>query len=180
MFLEEIKKELINLVISNKILENRALILDLIADDYYQDSMIDLNEESEILIMNFDVNINKLLRTREVWMVNLVNDMIKVFYVESNHSTSRYLIENFLNAFFIGCEDIFIGIKQFKSLSNQLVLNFFYFDIIMSKYCKIDSDIVEKLHNNIESNRKIPLNKIRDFLRKNIMEQHDEYSLVFS
>lgn len=145
------------LLIHYKILEARALALDLVCDDYYS-------------------SVENCLRPPDSWMVDICDDLLKVLDIEKSKENAsnldsedlnlikKEILTEFIREFLNDSECVFLSKQKFKSLGNQLVLNFAYFCNRMSKYVSFDCNIVNKLHENIEEGERIELKDIMKFL----------------
>lgn len=167
---------IVNLVIGNKILETRALALDLICNDYYDDGF-DSNEKIGYYGMADNYGLQRsneykdvrtvsanILRMPDIWMMNIIQDIKKTFNLPLLHRMSQHILQLFVNAFLEDSKKVFVGNRKFKAMGNQLILNYVYFCTFLEKHITINWTTIDALHMNIEENVRIGIDTIKTFL----------------
>lgn len=152
----EAPENMIKTLVNKKILEIRALTLDILTDDYH--------EECE----------NFKLRSPDIWIQELTKEILSVFCeiniklpIETEKLPQKLdilrskLLQEFINTFLKDSEEVFLSNQKFKQPGNQLVLNFVYFDRIFSQYVSVDESFTRSIYNNIEVKYKLGLDVIR-------------------
>ncbi|KRH94508.1 hypothetical protein M153_2350003324 [Pseudoloma neurophilia] len=167
--------ELIDKFLNKKVLEFRAMALDILNEDYHA----------------YDADFT--LRNPDTWIKELVNEIIAMFFkvTDSNKSHEQQnqesnlkimpddefdnmkyqirldLLQKLVNLFQKDSIEVFIGHQKFKQPGNQLVLNYIYFREILSKYVQIDNKLIDLLYENIEIKHRIDFQKIWQFWKEN-------------
>lgn len=154
--------EITQLVVHYKILEVRALVLDLICDDYCSEAA------GEEVVDGKHVGFisSRILRVPDSWIIDIVSDLRDTYDLDNPHAASQQLLNLFILAFFSDCKDVFVGKKMFKSMGNQLVFNLAYFCERMDRYVNMDWNVLDVFYEHIEDGLRIDKEKIIRFLRE--------------